>query len=355
MRLLYQFDVCKSKHLCYYQRMKKLLSLFMIIMLCAGVFAGCSFASKEPVSKTGFYFDTSVTITLYGAGKNDRIDECLERCAYYDELFDRFGDGSAAVLNKNGEISDCTDLLKLLKIVDETADDDLFTVKIAPFIDLWGFCTDAPKVPETGKIEALLSEFVDMTYTYEAESAAVALAGNAQLDFGGVAKGYVGDMLRSYLTDQNIQSGLLNLGASTMILFGNKPESGNYQIALQTPFGKDGEYEYIFSGSDCTLSSSGSYERFFVEDGVAYHSIIDPKTGLPAQTDLNSVTVIVKNLPDAGAKADIYSTEAFMLGKDEALHFIENLPDTEAILFDKNNQIYLTDGLQLKGNTISVK
>ena len=87
------------------------------------------------------------------------------------------------------------------------------------------------------------------------------------------------------------------------------------------------------------------YERYFEENGVRYHHILDPKTGCPAESGLVSVTVLCEN----GAWADALSTACFVLGPDGALALRDDLADQgtdfELILVTDDGRVLYTDGL----------
>jgi len=78
------------------------------------------------------------------------------------------------------------------------------------------------------------------------------------------------------------------------------------------------------------VATSGNYERFVIIDGVCYHHILDPRTGMPVR-GLASVTVVAKN----AALADGYATAVFVAGKTRALelaaaqHFDVHLLDED--------------------------
>ena len=92
---------------------------------------------------------------------------------------------------------------------------------------------------------------------------------------------------------------------------------------------------------DEAISTSGDYERYFVEGDTRYHHIIQPSTGEPAG-GVHSATVIG---PDA-VITDALSTSVFVLGVDQGLRLIATLPDYESIVIDAEERIFYSDGLQ---------
>ena len=102
------------------------------------------------------------------------------------------------------------------------------------------------------------------------------------------------------------------------------------------------------------LSTSGDYEKYFMEDGKRYHHILDPKTGYPVWNGLDSVTVVC----DSGLLADGLSSACFVLGMDDALELLEKY-NAEAVFVDEDKNVYLTSGMkdrfELMKNTYTVK
>jgi len=92
---------------------------------------------------------------------------------------------------------------------------------------------------------------------------------------------------------------------------------------------------------DTAMSTSGDYERFFDENGVRYHHIIDPKTGHSA-SKVRSATI----LGPTAMQTDGLSKTAFVLGADKALEIIERLPDFDAIFVRPDGKVLYTKGLQ---------
>ena len=90
-----------------------------------------------------------------------------------------------------------------------------------------------------------------------------------------------------------------------------------------------------------TMATTGGYERYFEQDGVKYHHVLDPQTGYPADSGLLSVTVISKD----GALADYLSTTLFVLGKDTVLDCLDR-SDFQLVAIDEEGIVYCSESLK---------
>lgn len=140
----------------------------------------------------------------------------------------------------------------------------------------------------------------------------------ASVDVGGTAKGYIADELGRLLQDNGLSSYVINLGGN-VLAHGSKPQGEPWRVGIQDPRASR-ESGCILGAvplENASAVTSGTYERYFVHNGRAYHHILDPKTGYPVQTDLAGATVVARTSLDAEG----YSTTLLALGKEAAVEF----------------------------------
>ena len=312
--------------------------LAFFLFFCSFSFVGCG-RSKEPVSKSDFYFNTVITITLYGEENASYIDDCFKLASHYENLFSNtIADSDISKINNAGgtPVTVDDDTIELLQKGIYYGDLSLgqFDITIGKLSSLWDFPNNSGTVPSESDIEATLS-----TIDYHA----IVINGNevslsnpdAMIDLGGIAKGYIADKMKDYLNEKDITSGMINLGGNVLTL-GDKPDGSNYNIGIQKPFAEDGTVMAVLPVSDKSIVSSGNYERYFKKDGKIYHHILDPSTGYPIENNLNQVTII----SDKSVDGDALSTTCYALGLDEGLKLIRSMDNIEAVFITDDNTIY---------------
>ena len=223
--------------------------------------------------------------------------------------------------------------------------DRAFDPTLAPVLDAWGFTKDERRVPSADELKELLSHTGCGKVALEktADGWTVTLLDGAQLDLGGIAKGYAADLLRAQLEKEGVTSATLDLGGDVFVM-GRKTDGSDWRIAVKDPADTE-SYLGVVSAADKFIVTSGVYERYFEENGVRYHHILDPKTGCPAESGLVSVTVLCKN----GAWADALSTACFVLGTDKALALRDGLAAQgvafELVFVTDDGRVLYTGGL----------
>lgn len=317
--------------------------LAFFLFFCSFYFVGCG-RSKEPVSKSDFYFNTVITITLYGEENASYIDDCFKLASHYENLFSNtIADSDISKINNaNGTpVTVDDDTIELLQkgIYYGDLSQGQFDITIGKLSSLWDFPNNSGTVPSESDIEATLS-----TIDYHAiviDGNEVSLSNpDAMIDLGGIAKGYIADKMKDYLNEKDITSGMINLGGNVLTL-GDKPDGSNYNIGIQKPFSDDGTAIASVEVSDETVVSSGVYERYFYVSDNFYHHILNPKTGYPYDNNLLGVTIICPKSVDG----DGLSTTCFALGLEDGMKLIESLDDTEAIFITDDYELHTTSGI----------
>src|SRR3984957_10258512 len=160
-----------------------------------------------------------------------------------------------------------------------------------------------------------------------------------RIDLGGIAKGYSVDCAIDVLKARGFTRAYVSAGGDSRIIgdrFG-KP----WIVGIRDPRKGEGEVITRIPLVDAAISTSGDYERFFDEDGVRYHHIIDPHTGHSA-SKVRSATII----GPYATRTDGLSKTAFVLGPEKAMEIYNALDDVDAVLVTPDGRILYSKGLQ---------
>lgn len=287
-----------------------------------------------------FAMDTVMSITANGEDAQVAVDEAVASIYELEDLFavtnrgsDIFSLNTASSLAVSAQTIDI--ITRAIEISDMTG--GLFNIAMYPIIREWGFTTGEYKIPDTDTLKALLRNIDYNEISLEGRD--ITLPKDMEIDVGGLAKGYAGDVAGRVLEEKGITSGLINLGGDVQVI-GTKPNGADWRVAIQNPEGEG--YICVLSVSDTTVMTSGSYERYFTgNDGNDYHHIMDPRTGAPANSGLISVTVVA----DSGCTGDALATALFIMGMDKATEFWRDRGGFEAIFMTDTGDISITEGL----------
>lgn len=324
-------------------KMKRLISVFLIMLL---VLSGCaqnSATESEPYSKEFFAMDTYMTVTAYGEDGKAAVKAAKKRVKELDSLLNAESEDSEVYkLNKSGEATLSNDTASVLKsaLAYFELTDGAFNPAMHPIMRLWGFTTDNFKVPTVESVKETLKLAKPDKISLKENKAKFNLDG-LEVDLGGIAKGYTSSQLIKIFKDSGVSSGLVNLGGNVQTL-GLKPDGSEWNVAINHPY-VDGDYLGILKTHDKAVITSGGYERNFIENGRVYHHIIDPSTGCPAESGLASVTVVAED----GTLADALSTSLFVMGEEKAKEFWrDNRDDFDVILYTDDNEVIVSEGLK---------
>lgn len=265
-------------------------------------------------SGVGFYFDTVVTVTLYGAD-DALLSDIWTACERYEKLLSKTVEGSdvSRINQANGQTitvdAETWHILQEAKLLNERSG-GAFAITIAPLTAQWDFTGGTNRMPtEEERLAAL--PLVDDSQLVLGENNTVTLPAGHQIDLGGIAKGYIADQVAK-LVQGRCTGAMLNFGGNVYAV-GVKPNGNAYRVGIQDPMG--GNPVGVVTVTDKSVVTSGIYERGFTIDGVRYHHILSPWTGLPADSDLASVTIVTESSMDA----DAWATACIVLGSEKAL------------------------------------
>ena len=309
----------------------------LLCLLAFCVAAAC--ASAERVSGTGFYFDTVVTITLYDA-PDGMMEELLAECERFEEMLSKTIPGSDVDRINHAEgqpvqvSAETYEILKRAREISALTGGD-FSVTIAPLTELWDFTGGTERMPTAEELEANLPLVDDSRLALEADNT-VTLPAGMKIDLGGIAKGYIADSLAQRCREAGVPA-LLNFGGNVYAV-GVKPDGSDWRVGIRDPqHPNDGSVLRIILVKDRTVVTSGTYERYFEKDGVRYHHILDPRTGISAMSDLTSVTIVGESSMDADAMA----TACIVRGLPGSIQLLDE-QGIAAVLVDVDNQQYET-------------
>lgn len=332
--------------------MKKCAFLLLLLLL-----TGCGPHTVRQ-DKTVYAMDTVMTLTAYGDESVRHGEYTLpgyalvqaeEEILRLESLLSVSGENSdIAQLNRERVLNnfvgpkDTSQLIhRALDLAEMTGGD--FDPTIYPLMELWGFSTKKYRVPTQAELDALLPT-VDYRQVSE-HNGRVTLPQDMGLDLGGIAKGYASERALDAMEEAGIKSAIISLGGNVAAL-GLKPDGSSWTVAIQDPTQEEGYIATLSLGevrARVYAITSGGYERYFEQDGKTYHHILDPKTGVPAETDLLSVTIVSQD----GTLADGLSTALFVKGFEDAVAFWREYHTQFGMVLVTEDGLFATEGLSV--------
>ena len=291
--------------------------VFVLLLLTA--ISDCR-VSETWHKSTFFYFDTVCEVNLFCSAANFEIaQENINQI--FAKINTHFAPGSNDVTSPL--------VLELYQKAYEIYQKSQGNVDItvAPLSRLWGFLSDKHTVPESQAVESAL-ELIGMG-KIKIKDGKLIVPPEMELDWGGIAKGFGIDLAAKSLIALGISRGFINAGGD-LYCWGLNPEQKAWQVGLKHP--RKSGFLGVLSLSGLGAATTGDYQRFFINNGIRFHHVFDPKTGFPAYGK-QSVTVIG---PDTSL-CDALSTALFVSKNPESV--IRHYQDYGAVLVDKEGII----------------
>jgi thiamine biosynthesis lipoprotein len=295
--------------------------------------------------------DTYINIKLY-CNDNDKAKEALnyvdDLYNEYDKLADRYKkyDDIKNIYYVNNELaidkqikidSKLYDILKYSKSYYYKTN-GLFNIALGNVIDAWKNYRDGIKQGVPTYDELKNSGSIDINDLILLDDNTIIKKSNVSIDLGAITKGYVTEIAGDYLESIGIDKYLITAGSSS-VKAGNHYNNGKYKIGLTDPSDPTSLYKVI-TGNNISVTTSGSYERYYEYNGKKYSHIIDPNTLFPSNNML-SVTV----LSDDASLGEILSTTLFLMPIKDGLEYIKLYDGVEAIWYGMDNKVTLSPGM----------
>lgn len=322
--------------------MKK-ISLLLVLILSFLSITGCGQQeSMASISDTQFKFNTVMTITIYG----------YTDTAIFNDIWAEF-DRMEQSFSANIETSDISrfndtkstepiplprDIINMIEraLPFSEKSQGKFDPTIEPVVKLWAISTDTPRKPSQGELDEALKHVGYEQLTLDVANGTLAKKDpNVRIDLGSIAKGYSADVIAGFLKEKGIERAILNLGGNIFAV-GEKAKDTPWNVGVQNPFEPSGDVLATIKVVNKSVVTSGTYERFFEQDGVKYHHILSPYDGYPINNEIIGVSII----SDRSVDGDILSTTTFSLGLEKGRALIDSLDNVAAIFITQNKDIY---------------
>lgn len=305
---------------------------------------------QERVSGVGFYFDTVVTLTLLDAPES-LLEELWTACKHYEGLLSKTIDTSdvARINRANGQpVTVDPETWEILRRAKEISDatGHAFSITVAPLTAMWDFTGGTERMPDDETRLAALP-LVDDDALVLGDGYTVTLPAGMEIDLGGIAKGYIADQAAAMVKDR-AGGATLNFGGNVYAV-GKKPDGSIFRVGVTDPEEPSAALVAL-SVTDQSVVTSGIYERFFMVGDKRYHHILDPKDGLPAETDLASATIV----SESSMTADAVATACIVLGSAEAEKLLERM-GLDALMISRSGEIMTTPGFADKYRMTKLK
>ena len=337
------------------KNIRKALIISLIAILTTGiVLFGTGCTNKEPVTKEGYYLDTICQITIYNmkdmSEKNAEkaIEGAFDTCEKYENMLSKTRKESDIYKINHGNSQPVKCNEETIEVIKKgihygEISDGLFDITVGKETDLWNFHDEKPKVPDEKELQDAVTHVgyekihIDGDRVWLDDS-------EAEIDLGGIAKGYISDRVAEYLEKNGVESAIINLGGNISVVGYKDKDKTPFKIGIKKPFDKEGKILGTVELDNGTIVTSGIYERCFKENGKLYHHILNPENGYPVNSGIEAVTI--EGGKGKSCDCDAMATICLLMGEEKGKKFIESQKGYEALFVDDNGKITMTKGMK---------
>ena len=312
---------------------KCILPIFLTVLLTS-----CSNNAK-PIESKIFCFDTYIEAKLY-QGDKDNLKDIEDIINFYDKLTDNYKardvNNVFTINQTNEEVEVDKALYDLLttSVQMSNFDGSYFNPLCGSLAKKWKESLDKKEVLPQEIIDEEVTKIIN-THLGFGSGSKIQRIGDAEIDLGGLAKGYTLDKVQDYLKEKQLTQYLINGGSSSILLGEKNTKDGLFNVGLKDV------YNAYLKLKNCFVSTSSISEQSAVIDGVTYSHIINPRTG--SAISVNDAVIVVSN---TGMLGDVLST-SMMMNTLEEIKGLETQFDVKTIVVKNGNIIYQNEALEV--------
>jgi thiamine biosynthesis lipoprotein len=311
----------------------------LVLAACiAAVLIPCCSRSHRPVTRQSTAMNTYMSVTIYDQDISESraqslIDTAFSEIRRVEGFATDYADSSevgrinAAAGRLPVRVSD--ELIGLIRRGLEYGKESegKLDISIGGLVKKWNFIGEHPRALTRKEVDSILPH-VDYRRVVLKGSDVYLPDPAMRLDLGSYGKGYAIDRASEKLLAAGVRQFIVDIGGKLRVQFeGSRMlDSTVARILIRHPR-KEGEYLGSFVMGTGAVSTSGDYERYFLENGIRYHHLLDPATGYPAR-GVVAVTVVTED----AISGDAISTIAFLLGREKGMEFIRHTPGIDGML-----------------------
>lgn len=211
-----------------------------------------------------------------------------------------------------------------------------FDITVGPIVKAWGFGVTPKAKHDSAYIDSLL-QFVGMQNVKLEDHKVIKAFPGVKLDVNALAQGYSVDVVCAFFDRQKIKNYMVEIGGEVRGK-GINPHRKWWHVGIDKPKedqeAPGSDLQAVIRIKNKSVSTSGNYRKFYVENGVKYSHTINPKTGRPARNTLLSATVVA---PDC-ITADALATTFMVLGVEKGKQLVANLKDIDVYFVYDNGK-----------------
>ncbi|CAC9509847.1 FAD:protein FMN transferase (EC 2.7.1.180) [uncultured Gammaproteobacteria bacterium] len=283
------------------------------------MFSACG-VSEKINTFSGSTMGTTYTVKTIGDNgiSQQKIDDRLTQINQIFSTWDAKSELSAVnqqSVNEWIKVSD--ELFYVLKTAKEIHQqtEGYFDPGIGNLVDVWGFGANK-QIQKPSQIE-VYKAFINSSIRYltlkDGVNKAVKKTRDIYIDLSAIAKGYGVDAIVKLLNTQNY---LVEIGGE--VRSGGSNNGKPWMVGVEHP---SKATPIAITLNNQAIATSGNYRHYFIWQGKRYMHILNPHTGLPANSDLASVSIIHPQT----MVADAYATAMMAMGSQRATALAKQL------------------------------